>query len=156
MLVKHVVDIQALILQGEWEKITNLSLVYENMGYRERSIWSKKRMIGFVNRLLLGSWTEIEFRKRTRVTYNTFRFLCERLGPYLKKNTQFRVTVLVQDRIAMSLHQLGSGDELQTIGDLYGVHKSKISIIVRDFCRAVENIYNRFLYKLQANHSLGF
>jgi hypothetical protein len=42
-------------------------------------------MIGFVDRLLLGSWTENEFRKRTRVTHNTFRFLCERLGPYLKK-----------------------------------------------------------------------
>jgi hypothetical protein len=38
MLVKRVVDIQALILQGEWEKLAILSLVYENMGYRERSI----------------------------------------------------------------------------------------------------------------------
>jgi hypothetical protein len=38
MLVKHVVDIQALILQGEWEKLAILSLGYENMGYRERSI----------------------------------------------------------------------------------------------------------------------
>ena len=43
----------------------------------------------------------------------------------------------VQDRIAMSLHRLGSGDGLQTIGDLYGVHKSTISIVVREFCRAV-------------------
>jgi hypothetical protein len=40
MLVKHVVDIQALILQGKWEKLAILSLVYENMGYRKRSIWS--------------------------------------------------------------------------------------------------------------------
>jgi hypothetical protein len=40
---------------------------------------------GFVERLLLGSWMEREFRKRTRVTYNTFIFLCERLKPYLKK-----------------------------------------------------------------------
>ena len=43
----------------------------------------------------------------------------------------------VQERIAMSLHRLGSGDGLQTIGDLYGVHKSTLSIIVREFCRAV-------------------
>ena len=85
MLVKHVVDIQALILQGEWEKLAILSLVYENMGYRERSIWSQERMIGFVYRLLLGSWTENEFRKQTQVTHNTFRFLCERLGSYLRK-----------------------------------------------------------------------
>ena len=38
MLVKHVVNIQALILQEEWEKLAILRLVYENMGYRERSI----------------------------------------------------------------------------------------------------------------------
>ena len=55
MLVKHVVDIQALILQGKWEKVAILSLVYENMGYRERSIWSQERMIGFVDCSLLGS-----------------------------------------------------------------------------------------------------
>ena len=47
------------------------------------------------------------------------------------------VTVPVQDRIAMSLHQLGSGGGLQTIGDLYEVHKSTLSIVVREFCRAV-------------------
>ena len=49
--------------------------------------------------------------------------LYKRLGPYLKKiGTRFRVTVSVQEMIAMSLHKLGSGDEIQTIGDLYGVH----------------------------------
>ena len=40
MLVKHVVDIQGLLLQGEWEKFAILSLVYEFMEYRERSIWN--------------------------------------------------------------------------------------------------------------------
>ena len=70
-------------------------------------------MIGFVNRLLLDLWTENEFRNRSRVTHNTFRFLYEILGPYLKKKkTQFRVTVPVQDTISMSLHRLGSGDGL--------------------------------------------
>ena len=55
MLVNHVIDIQTLILQGEWENLAILNLVYENIGYRERSIWSQERMIGFVDRLLLGS-----------------------------------------------------------------------------------------------------
>ena len=81
MLVKHVVEIQALILQGKWEKLAILSLVYKNMGYRERCIWSQERMIGFVDRLLLNSWTENEFRKQTRVTINRFIILC------VKKNS---------------------------------------------------------------------
>ena len=66
------------------ETLANLSLVYENMGYIERSIWRQERMIGFVNRLLLDSWTENEFRKRTRVTHIICKFLCKMLGPYLK------------------------------------------------------------------------
>ena len=59
-------------------EVAILSLVYENMGYRDRNnIWSQERMIEFVDRLLLGLWTENEFRMRTRVTHNTFRFLCK-------------------------------------------------------------------------------
>ena len=37
----------------------------------------------------------------------------------------------------MSLLRLGSNDGLQTIGDLYGVHKNILLIVVREFCRAV-------------------
>ena len=37
----------------------------------------------------------------------------------------------------MSLHRLGNDDGLQSIGDLYGVHKSILSKIVRKFCRAI-------------------
>jgi hypothetical protein len=38
----------------------------------------------------------------------------------------------------MSLHRSGSGDGLQSIGDLYGVHKSTLSKIVREFCGAIQ------------------
>ena len=58
MLLKHVVDIRALLLQGEWENVAILSLVYESMGHRERSTWSQERMSGFVERLLLELWTD--------------------------------------------------------------------------------------------------
>ena len=43
----------------------------------------------------------------------------------------------VQDNIVMSLHRLGNSDGLQTIGDLYGVHKNTLLIVVREFYRAV-------------------
>jgi hypothetical protein len=64
-LVKHVADIQKMFLQGEWENVAILSLVYESMGHRERSIWSQELMSGFVERLLLGLWTEKELKKQT-------------------------------------------------------------------------------------------
>jgi hypothetical protein len=58
MIVKHVVAIHALILQGESEKFANLSLINKIIGRRERSIWSHECLARFVERLLLGSWTE--------------------------------------------------------------------------------------------------
>ena len=45
--------------------------------------------------------------------YITFKFVCERLGPCLKKaDTHFRIIVLVQERVAMSLHRLINNDGL--------------------------------------------
>ena len=54
-----------------------------------------------------------------------------------KDETRFRVTVPVQENVAMSLHMLGSGDGLQSMGTSHGVHKSTLSNIVREFCRAI-------------------
>lgn len=95
-------------------------------------------MFGFVDRLLLGSSMEKEFRERTQVKFNTFIKFRETLDPYLKKeDTHFRIVVSMQERVARSLDRLDSGDGLQSIGNLYGVHKSTLSKIVREFCRAI-------------------
>ena len=32
----------------------------------------------------------------------------------------------MQETVAISLHRLGRGDELPSIGDLYGIHKSAL------------------------------
>ena len=43
MLMKHVVNIQALLLQGEWEKFAILNLVYEIMRHREGAYGVKNK-----------------------------------------------------------------------------------------------------------------
>ena len=70
--------------------------------------------------------------------YITFKFLYERLNIYLKKeNTHVRIIVLVYEKVAMSLHRLGSGDILQNIGDLFRVQNNTLSKTVLEFCRAI-------------------
>ena len=54
-----------------------------------------------------------------------------------KHDTCFRVTIPVQKREVISLHRLGVGNGLQSIRDLYGVHKSILLKIVREFCKAI-------------------
>jgi hypothetical protein len=46
-------------------------------------------------------------------------------------------------RIAISLSRLGTGNGQLLIGDLYGVAKSTVSIIVREFCKAVRQHLQR-------------
>ena len=57
IFVKHVANIQALYLQGEWEKFTMLCLVYENI---EIGAYEVKN-------ICMHLWTEKDFRKQTRV-----------------------------------------------------------------------------------------
>ena len=82
---------------------------------------------GFVNHMLLGSWIEKEFKKRTQVKYATFKILHKELVPYLKiEDICLRDTVPVQKKVTMSLHRLDSGDGLQNIKNLYGVHNNML------------------------------
>lgn len=129
---------QALILQGEWTNVAIFSICLQSLGFRERTVWSFERPSGFVDRYLLGSFTEKMFKERTRVSHATFRFLCEKLGPFFKKqHTNFRRPISVEERVAMSLARLGTGDGLRMVGEVYGVAECTISRIVREFCKMV-------------------
>ena len=62
------------------------------------------------------------FKQKTCVCYNTFKFLCERLGPYLqRKNIQMRETISVESRVAMLLQRFGTVNTLCNVRDIYGV-----------------------------------
>jgi hypothetical protein len=43
----------------------------------------------------------------------------------------------MEDRVAMSLIWLGSGNGLQLVGDLFGVTKGTILVIVKEFCHMI-------------------
>ena len=47
-----------------------------------------------------------------------------------KEETHFTVIILVQEKVAISLHRLGSGDGLQNI-NLYEVYESTLSKIIK-------------------------
>lgn len=48
-----------------------------------------------------------------------------------------RETISVENRIAMSLQKLGTGNTLCTVGEVYGMAENTILKIVRNFCRLV-------------------
>lgn len=70
----------------------------------------------------------------------------QEIGPYLKKKgTHFRISMSMQERVAMSLHRLDSGDKLQNIRDLNEVHTGTLSKIVRKFCRGRKHLQPVFV-----------
>jgi hypothetical protein len=86
MITQHVNNMQTLILQGEWTNVAIFSICLQSLGFRERTVWSFERQSGFVDRYLMGSFTEKMFKERTSVSHATFKFLCERLDPFRKNN----------------------------------------------------------------------
>jgi hypothetical protein len=47
-------NMQALILQGEWTNVAIFSICLQSLGFRDRTIWSFERQFGFVDWYLLG------------------------------------------------------------------------------------------------------
>jgi hypothetical protein len=64
-----------------------------------------------------------------------------------------RNSILIEDRIIMFLIQLGNGNGLQLVGDIFEVTKGTISMIVKEFCHMVRlnvrKLFMQFLNEFQ-------
>jgi hypothetical protein len=156
MIMQHVMNMQALILQGEWTNVAIFSICLQSLGFRDHIVWSFERQSGFVDRYLLGSFTEKMFKERTHVSHANFMFLCKKLGPFLKKEqTHFRRPISVEERVAMSLARLGTGDGLRMVGEVYGVAEYTISGIVKEFCKMVRLHLQKIFIQTPNENRLG-
>jgi hypothetical protein len=127
MMMQHVLNMQTLTFNGGWETTMILNICFDAMNRTNCSMWSYERQIGFIDRFLLGLFTERMFKQRTCVSQAMFCFLCEKLGPYFQRqNTHMRKIIFVESKVAMSLQRLGIGNMLCSVGEIYGVVESSI------------------------------
>ncbi|MCO5575988.1 hypothetical protein L7F22_029795 [Adiantum nelumboides] len=69
---------------------------------------------------------------------STFEYICFMLAPAMKRqSTRMQRAVSLEDRVALSLHRLASGANVEVLADLYGCARSTNTQIVLDFCKAV-------------------
>ena len=114
------------------------SMCFEIMNMSDCGVWEFERNVRFTDRLLLGSFTQKLFTQITRISHNTFKFLCDMSGPYLqRRNTHMRDAISIESKVVMSLQRLGTRNTLYIVGDVYGMTKSTITETVRNFCRSV-------------------
>ena len=71
---------------------------------------------------------------------STFEYLCSTLAPYmLRQDTNMRLAVLVQVKIAISISRLATSNSMQSIADLYKIGLSTSQLAVSQFTRAVKS-----------------
>ena len=90
MIVQHVLDMQALARNEEWENALIFSICFESTKMIGCSVWA------------------LRGKKRLHVPHNAFKFFLKGLGPHLHKNvTRMRKTTSIESRIAMLLWRMG-------------------------------------------------
>jgi hypothetical protein len=114
-----------------------------------RRIWRIERMTMFADVALLHAHLEREFTRRVRVKPLTFDWICKMVAPFLARSRLGSISL--QNRVAISLARLGTGNYLTMCGDLYGMSEGTASIVVREFCEVIEkHLKPRLLPRLRS------
>jgi hypothetical protein len=72
------------------------------------------------------------------LNFCTFEFLCQKFSASLqRKHTHFILAIPLETRVVVALARIGSGNSLQMVGEVYGITKNTISIIVQEFCEII-------------------
>jgi hypothetical protein len=79
-----------------------------------------------------------QFKNFTRMSPTDFEYLLNLVGPKIKtKDTKFRKAVSVQDKLALTLRFLATGDSSTSMQYLFRISKQVISMFVPQVCQAI-------------------
>jgi hypothetical protein len=162
MAIRHVMAVvailQQLALHQHYGAMTMMFavMVGESGASRgPRSIWMCDRRTNFMENQLFGSYTVHLFRQHTRLLPKIFEYLCGILASSLSRsNTNMRLAIPLQTRVALSLNRLCTGNSLRGCAEIYGIHESSASIIVREFCMAIERYLKPLVIEKQTATTL--
>ncbi|KAH9382057.1 hypothetical protein HPB48_008529 [Haemaphysalis longicornis] len=86
----------------------------------------------------LPQYSEDDFKQQLRVTRGTFRFLVESRRPLLERQeTGIRDCIAVKKVVGVGLYKLCSTAEDRSVAHIFGVGRSTVNGIYREFCEAV-------------------
>lgn len=79
-----------------------------------------------------------QYKNFTRMTPTDFENLLEMVGPRISRNhSNLRAPISIQDRLAITLRFLSSGDSYTSLQYTFRVSKQSISAIVPEVCAAI-------------------
>lgn len=102
-----------------------------------RQLWMYTRKERWFEDTLPGLG-EGKFRENFRVSTRTFRYIVEVCRQDMEKQeTHMRETIPIEKRVGMALYRLCSSAEDRTVANLFGVGRSTLNEIYREFCEVV-------------------
>ena len=139
---------EGMILAWKWQQLGYVAVALRryrtHLAARPRRLWAHDRGLhrpGFFDQNLLGSFNAREFKGRMRMDVSTFEYLCSTLAPAMQRqDTNMRLAVPVQVKVAVSISRLATGNSMQSIADLYKIGLSTSQLAVSQFNVAVKSI----------------
>nr|XP_039254584.1 protein ALP1-like [Styela clava] len=130
------------------QKISLLYLLRQKRRRRKRLYWvhpilQRRNELGEFSRLVKELELEREsyFFQYFRLSTEKFRELARLIGPKIARlDTNWRKSISAEQRLAITLRFLATGDSYRTIGTSYRVGWSTISGIVPDTCKALYDV----------------
>lgn len=79
-----------------------------------------------------------KFANFCRMSAEDFQFLLNKIGPkIIREDTNLREAIPAQERLAVTLRFLATGDSFRSLGYLFKISHQAISCIVPEVCSAI-------------------
>jgi len=119
------------------KNITSKKKVFKKRRWWERQLFQRRKNYSGEN-FILDLHDGDLFNNFTRMSSTDFEFLINLIGPkVIKENTNFRDSISVSVRLAITLRFLSTGDSYHSLMYTFKVSKQLISQIVPEVCEAL-------------------
>lgn len=159
-------------MSSEEDVVCALALLYAYKNHtkaRKKKWWVRpslqSRKVANGSRLLneLREDDELNFELRgsfhnfLRMSSSDFEYILCKIEPIIKKSDTFmRQAIPVQERLAVTLRFLATGDSYMSLSYLFKVSKQSISEIVPEVCTAIIDVLKEFIKVSQIYYYLYF
>lgn len=115
--------------------------VQQQQQQHHRRLWVKDRSKDWWERCSRGEFPEEDFRRWFRMSRATFDMICNELDSAVtKKNTMLRDAIPVQQRVAVCIWRLATGDPLRLVSKRFGLGISTCHKLVLEVCAAIKTV----------------
>lgn len=121
---------------------------------RERMVWAYPREASWYESTL-PHLPESAFRENFRMTRGTFRYILNVCESMRRLDTNMRKAIPLHKRVAIAIYRLATSAEERTVANVFGVSRSSVNLIVKEFCEVVVRLLEPRYVRMPKAHELA-